>query len=78
MFENSVLRKICGPKKEEVCWEWIILRNEEFCGLFKRHSIIVGVKSIPFLGTSYIARVRMTTACRTLVHMSLGDYLKET
>jgi hypothetical protein len=53
---------------------YYIMRNFVVCS---RHIIIVGVKSI-FSGTSYIARVRMTTACRTSVHMSLGDYLEET
>jgi hypothetical protein len=30
MFENRVLRKILGPKKDEVTGEWRKLHNEEF------------------------------------------------
>jgi hypothetical protein len=29
VFENIVLRKIFGPKKDEVTWEWRRLRKEE-------------------------------------------------
>jgi len=29
VFENRVLRKIFGPKKEEVAAQWRKLRNEE-------------------------------------------------
>jgi hypothetical protein len=30
MFENRVLRRIFGPKREEVTWKWRKLYNEEF------------------------------------------------
>jgi len=29
MFENRVLRKICGPRRNEVTGEWRKLHNEE-------------------------------------------------
>jgi hypothetical protein len=29
VFENRVLRRIFGPKRDEVTGEWIKLRNEE-------------------------------------------------
>ena len=32
-FENRVLRKICGPKGDEVAGEWEILHSVEFYGL---------------------------------------------
>jgi uncharacterized membrane protein len=31
MFENRVLRRICGPKRDEVIGEWRKLHNEELC-----------------------------------------------
>jgi hypothetical protein len=29
MFENRILRRICGPKRKEVAGGWRKLRNEE-------------------------------------------------
>jgi hypothetical protein len=34
VFENRVLRKIFGPKSNEVVWEWRRLHNEELNDLF--------------------------------------------
>jgi hypothetical protein len=37
VFENRVLRRICGPKRDEVTGEWRRLHNEElydqYCSL---------------------------------------------
>jgi len=34
VFENRVLRKIFGPKRDEVTGKWRKLLNEELCGLY--------------------------------------------
>jgi hypothetical protein len=34
VFENRVLRKIFGPKRDEVTGEWRKLHNEELCDLY--------------------------------------------
>jgi hypothetical protein len=34
VFENRVLRKIFGPKRNEVTDEWRRLHNEELCDLY--------------------------------------------
>ena len=34
VFENKVLRRIFGPKKDEVTGEWRTLHNEEFTYLY--------------------------------------------
>jgi hypothetical protein len=31
VFENRVLRRIFGPKRDEVAGEWRKLHNEELC-----------------------------------------------
>ena len=34
VFENRVLRRILGPKRDEVTWEWSKLHNEELNDLY--------------------------------------------
>ena len=40
MFENCVLRRIFGPKRDEVTWEWIKLHNEELNDLYSSPNIV--------------------------------------
>jgi hypothetical protein len=35
VFENRVLRRISGPKRDEVTGEWRKLHNEELNGLYQ-------------------------------------------
>jgi len=34
VFENMVLRRIFGPRRDEVTWEWRKLHNEELNDLY--------------------------------------------
>jgi len=45
MFDNRVLRRIFGPKREEVTWEWRKLHNEEFNDLYPSPNIVWVIKS---------------------------------
>jgi hypothetical protein len=45
VFENRVLRKIFGPKRDEVMEEWGQLHNEELRDLYSSPSIIRIIKS---------------------------------
>jgi hypothetical protein len=45
MFENSVLRRIFGPKKGEVTGEWRKLHNEELNDLYSSPTIFRVIKS---------------------------------
>jgi hypothetical protein len=45
MFENRALRKIFGPKKEEVTGGWSKLNNEELRDLYSLPRIIRMMKS---------------------------------
>jgi hypothetical protein len=40
MFENKMMRRIFGPKKDEVAGEWRKLHNEELRDLYSSASII--------------------------------------
>jgi hypothetical protein len=44
VFENRVLRRIFGPKREEVTVEWRKLHNEELRDLYSSPSIIRIIK----------------------------------
>jgi hypothetical protein len=44
VFENRVLRKIFGPKRDEVTGEWRRLHNEELYGLYSSSNIIRVIK----------------------------------
>jgi hypothetical protein len=45
VFENRVLRRIFGPKRDEVTGEWRKLHNEELHDLYTSPSIIRIIKS---------------------------------
>jgi hypothetical protein len=45
VFENRVLRRIFGPKRDEVTGEWRKLHNEELQDLYFSPSIIRIIKS---------------------------------
>jgi hypothetical protein len=45
VFENRVLRRIFGPKMDEVTWEWRKLHNEELHNLKSSPKIVRMTKS---------------------------------
>jgi len=45
LFENKVLRRIFGPKRDEVTGEWRKLHNEELNDLYSSPNIVRVIKS---------------------------------
>jgi hypothetical protein len=45
MFENRVLRRIFGPKREEVAGDWRRLHNEELSNVYASRYIITVMES---------------------------------
>jgi hypothetical protein len=45
LFENRVLRRIFGPKRDEITGEWRKLHNEELNNLYSLPNIVRVVKS---------------------------------
>jgi hypothetical protein len=57
VFENRVLRRIFGPKRDEVTGEWRKLRNEELRDLYSLPSIIRIIKSRRMRWVGHVARM---------------------
>jgi hypothetical protein len=57
VFENRVLRRIFGPKKDKVTGEWRKLHNKELHDLYSSPSIIRIIKSKRMRWAGYIARM---------------------
>jgi hypothetical protein len=57
MIENRVLRRIFGPKKDEVTGEWRKLHNEEFHNLYSSPDIIRQVTSRRMRWAGHVARM---------------------
>ena len=45
VFENRVLRRVFGPNRDEVTWEWRKLHNEELNDLYSLPNIVRVLKS---------------------------------
>jgi hypothetical protein len=45
VFENKVLRRIFGPKRDKVTEEWRKLHNEEFHDLYSSQNNVRVIKS---------------------------------
>ena len=58
MFENRVLRRTFGPKKDEVTVEWRKLHNEELYDLYCSPEINRVKKSTRIRSAVHVARVR--------------------
>ena len=57
MFENMVLRRIFGPKRDEVPGEWKKLHSEELSDLYSLPNILRVVKSRRMRWAGHVARV---------------------
>jgi hypothetical protein len=68
VFENRVLRRIFGPKRDEVTGEWIKLHNEELHDLYSTPSIIRILKASRMRWAEHVARMgKKRNAYRLLV-----------
>jgi hypothetical protein len=58
VFENRVLRRIFGSKREEVAGGWRRLHNEELYNLYSSPNIIRVIKSKRMRWSEYVACMR--------------------
>jgi len=57
VFENMVLRRIFGPRRDEVTGEWRRLHNEELNDLYCSPNIVRVIKSRRMRWAGHVARV---------------------
>jgi len=57
VFDNRVLRRIFGPKRDEVTGEWRKLHNEKLNDLYSLPSIVRVIKSRRMRWAGYVARM---------------------
>jgi hypothetical protein len=74
VFENRVLRRVFGPKRDEVTGEWRKLHNEELNDLYSLPNIVRVVKSIRMRWAGHVARMGEERE----VHRVLVGDLRET
>ena len=68
MFENMVLRRIFGPRRDEVTGEWRTLNNEELNDLYSSSNIVRVIKSRRMRWAGHVARMgEEKGVCRFLV-----------
>jgi hypothetical protein len=57
VYENSVLRRIFEPKRDEVTGEWRKLHNEELYDLYPSPNIVRVIRSKRMKWTGHVARI---------------------
>jgi hypothetical protein len=76
MFENRLLRRIFGPKRDEVTGEWRKLHNEQLHDLYSSPSCIIRIiKARRMRWTGHVARMgEKRNAYRLLVGKPEGRW----
>jgi hypothetical protein len=73
LFENRVLRRICGPKRDEVKGGWRKLHSEQLHNLLSSPNIIKTIKSVAMRAAGHVARMGdMRNAYKILVRKLEG------
>ena len=73
MFENKVLRKIFGAKKDKITGEWRKLRNSELYALYPSPNTIRSLKSRRLRWAGHVASMEESrNAYRVIVGKSEG------
>jgi hypothetical protein len=67
VFENRVLRRIFGPRRDEVTGEWRKLHNEELHNLYSSPDIIRQIKSRRMRWAGHVARMEEEKVYKILV-----------
>ena len=63
VFENKMLRRIFGPRRDEVTGDWRRLHNEELNDLYCSPNIVRVIKSRRMRWAGHVARMGEETGC---------------
>jgi len=63
VFENMVLRRIFGPRKDEVTGKWRRLHNEELNDFYSSPNIVWVIKSRRMSWAGHVARMGEERGC---------------
>jgi hypothetical protein len=63
VFENMVLTRLFGPKKDEATREWKRLHNEDVYDLYSSPNVIWVIKSRRIRCAGHVARMREQEKC---------------
>ena len=63
VFENMVLRRIFGPRRDEVTGEWRRLYNEELNDMYSSLNIVRVIKSRRMRWAGHVARMGEEREC---------------
>jgi hypothetical protein len=72
VIENKVLRRMFGPKSDDVTGGWRKLHNEELHSFYSSPSTVRMIKSKRMKLTGHVARMEKTDAYRILVRKRQG------
>jgi hypothetical protein len=75
VFENRVLRRIFGPKRDKIVGGWRNLHNEELHNLHSSPNIIRAIKSTNMRAPGHVACMRERKTYRILVGEPEGNKL---
>jgi hypothetical protein len=62
VFENRVLRRVFGPKRDEITGKWRKLHNEKLHILYSSQNIIKQIKSRRMRWAGHVARTGQESA----------------
>ena len=73
VFENTVLKRVFGPNRDEVTREWRKLHNEELHDLYSSPNIVPAIKSRRIKWVGHVARMgERRVAYRDLQEVGCG------
>jgi len=80
VFEHRALRRVFGPKRYEVTWEWGKLNNEELNDLYSSPNIVRVIKLRKMRWARHVASIGGTAEVHTglcLGNLGERDHLED-